>query len=302
MTKLTILGCGSAKPLKGRWPSAQILDIRDRQFLIDCGEGVQIRMQESGVRTNRLGHIFLSHLHADHCLGLVGLLCTWSMLGRTAEVHIHAQPDAERIFKPLLDYFGDGLRFPVLFHSLDPRKHELVYEDRAVEVWSLPLKHRVPCCGYLFKEKPLERHLNREMCDANGVPQAYYNLIKQGADFTRDDGKLIPNSQLTTDPSPSKSYAYCSDTRATKTLLPYLQGVDLLYHEATFPHERIARARQTMHTTAREAAELAQEAQVGQLIIGHYSSSIRDPKILEQEAKAVFPNTLAAHDNMTIEF
>jgi len=293
---LTILGCGSALPTRKNFPSSQLLEIRDKQFLIDCGEGTQIRMSQMGIKTNRLGHIFISHLHGDHCFGLMGLISTYGMLNRTAELHIHAQADLEKIMKPQLEYFCAGLPFDVIFHTINPRKHELIYEDRSVQVFSIPLKHRVPCCGFLFEEKPRDRHIIREMIDFYKIPTWRISKIKQGEDFVTEEGEIIPNEQLSKAGDPPKRFAYCSDTAYSEKIIPIIAEVDCLYHEATFMEDEQVRSKQTEHSTARQAATIALKANVKKLIIGHYSARYINQNELLNEAKAVFENTVLGED------
>ena len=293
---LTILGCGSALPTKKNFPSAQILEIRDKQYLIDCGEGTQIRMRQMGVKTARLGHIFISHLHGDHCFGLIGLISSFGMLNRTADLHIHAQPDLEKMLKPHLMYFCQDLPFDVIFHNINPRKNELIYEDRSIQVFTIPLKHRVPCCGFLFEEKPRERHIIREMIDFYHIPTWRIPRIKQGEDFITEEGEIIPNNQLTTSPEAPKRFAYCSDTAYSEKIIPIIEGVDCLYHEATFMEDEAIRSNQTEHSTARQAGEIARKANVKRLIIGHYSARYNNQNELLVEAKAVFENTVLGED------
>ena len=293
---LTILGCGSALPTKKNFPSAQILEIRDKQYLIDCGEGTQIRMRQMGVKTARLGHIFISHLHGDHCFGLIGLISSFGMLNRTADLHIHAQPDLEKILKPQLMYFCQDLPFDVIFHNINPRKNELIYEDRSIQVFTIPLKHRVPCCGFLFEEKPRDRHIIREMIDFYHIPTWRIPKIKQGEDFITEEGEIIPNNQLTTSPEAPKRFAYCSDTAYSEKIIPMIEGVDCLYHEATFMVDEAIRSNQTEHSTARQAGEIARKANVKKLIIGHYSARYNNQNELLDEAKTVFENTVLGED------
>ena len=293
---LTILGCGSALPTKKNFPSAQILEIRDKQYLIDCGEGTQIRMRQMGVKTARLGHIFVSHLHGDHCFGLIGLISSFGMLNRTADLHIHAQPDLEKILKPQLMYFCQDLPFDVIFHNINPRKNELIYEDRSIHVFTIPLKHRVPCCGFLFEEKPRDRHIIREMIDFYHIPTWRIPKIKQGEDFITEDGEIIPNNQLTVASEAPKRFAYCSDTAYSEKIIPIIEGVDCLYHEATFMEDEVVRSNQTEHSTARQAGEIARKANVKKLIIGHYSARYINQYELLEEAKAVFENTVLGED------
>jgi ribonuclease Z len=293
---LTILGCGSAMPTRKNFPSSQLLEIRDKQFLIDCGEGAQIRMSQMGVKLNRLGHIFISHLHGDHCFGLIGLISTFGMLNRTAELHIHAQPDLEKILQPQLQYFCSDLSFSVIFHSVNPRKHELIYEDRSVSVYSIPLKHRVPCCGFLFEEKPRDRHIIREMIDFYNIPTWRIPKIKQGEDFVTEEGEAIPNTRLTKANDTPKRFAYCSDTAYSEKIIPIIQGVDCLYHEATFMDDEQVRAKQTEHSTAHQAATIALKANVKKLIIGHYSARYINQTALLNEAQSVFKETVLGED------
>lgn len=298
---LTILGCGSALPTRSNFPSSQILEIRDKQYMIDCGEGTQIRMRQMGVRTNRLGHIFISHLHGDHCFGLIGLISTFGMLNRTAELHIHAQADLEKIMKVQLDYFCSDLPFEIIFHHINPKKHELIFEDRSVSVYSIPLKHRVPSCGFLFEEKPKDRHIIREMIDFYNIPTWKILKIKQGDDFVTEDGETISNDQLTTAPEPPKRFAYCSDTAYSEKIISIIEGVDCLYHEATFMEDEAQRAKETFHSTARQAGEIALKANVKQLIIGHYSARYSNRQDLLNETKKVFDNALLGEDMKVYE-
>ncbi len=296
---LTILGCGSSLPTRKNFPSAQILEIRDKQFLIDCGEGTQIRMRQMGVKTNRLGHVFISHLHGDHCFGLIGLISSFGMLNRTADLHIHAQADLEKILEPQLAYFCAELPFKVVFHAINPRKHELIFEDRSVQVFSIPLKHRVPCCGFLFEEKPRDRHIIREMIDFYNIPTWRIPKIKQGEDFITEEGEVISNADLTISSEVPKRFAYCSDTAYSEKIVPIVQGVDCLYHEATFMEDELLRSKQTQHSTARQAAEIAKLANVKKLIIGHYSARYSNQNELLREAQLVFENTILGED-MTV--
>lgn len=293
---VTIFGCGSSLPTRTNFPSCQVLELRNKQFMIDCGEGAQIRMRQMNFRTARLGHIFISHLHGDHCFGLMGLISSWGMLGRTAELHIHAQRDLESLLGAQLRYFCDKMPYSVIFHAIDPARHGLVYEDRTVCVYSLPLKHRVPCCGFLFEEKPQDRHILREMIDAYQIPIAYIPRIKKGEDYVLPDGTRIPNGRLTTPPTPPIRYAYCSDTAYNEDLVPLIQGVDCLYHEATFEEEFLKRAQETQHSTASQAATIARKAGVKKLIIGHFSARHSNQENLLKEARAIFSDTVLGMD------
>jgi len=293
---LTILGCGSAMPTRKNFPSSQLLEIRDKQFLIDCGEGTQIRMCQMGAKANRLGHIFISHLHGDHCFGLMGLISTFGMLNRTAELHIHAQADLEKILRPQLRYFCTDLSFEVVFHTINPKKHELIYEDRSVQVFSIPLKHRVPCCGFLFEEKPRDRHIIRDMIDFYHIPTWRIPKIKQGENFETEDGEIIANDLLTVASELPKRFAYCSDTAYSEKIIPIIAGVDCLYHEATFMDDEMLRSKQTEHSTARQEGTIARKANVKKLIIGHYSARYNNQEALLREAREEFENTVLGED------
>lgn len=295
-----ILGCGSALPTTRHNATSQVVEMRGKLYMIDCGEGTQLQLRRSRLHFSRLGHIFISHLHGDHCFGLIGLISTFGLLGRTAPLHIYGHPDLEATLRPQLNYFCKGLAFEVVFHPIDPRRHELIYEDRSLTVHTLPLNHRIPCCGFLFREKEGMRHIKADMMEFYKVPLFARNLIKAGEDFTTPDGEVIPNDRLTTPADPARSYAYCSDTAYTPSLIPLLQGVDLLYHESTFAQCDEARATETHHCTAAQAATIAAQAGVKQLLIGHYSSRYDNEQQLLDEAKALFPPTRLSNEGLTI--
>lgn len=268
--------------------------------MIDCGEGAQMQMRKSRLKFSRLNHIFISHLHGDHCFGLPGLISTFGMLNRTAELHIHAHKDLETILAPQLDYFCKNLPYKVVFHSIDTTKARIIYEDRSITVESIPLRHRIPCCGFLFSEKQRPNHLLREMIDFYQIPTYELNRIKNGADYLTPDGVTIPNNRLTTPAAPPRKYAYCSDTIYKEDIVGQIQGVDLLFHEATFAQSEIARAKETFHTTARQAAEIAKKADVKQLMIGHFSARYEDENILLEEASEIFSKCILAKENLCI--
>lgn len=297
---LNILGCGSALPTTKHNLSSQVLNLRDKLYMIDCGEGTQLQFRKFKLNFNRLGHIFLSHLHGDHCFGLPGLISTLGLLGRTADLHIHAQADAEKVFQPALNYFCKELPYKVFFHAFNPYQSELILEDRTLTVHSIPLKHRVPTTGFLFSEKPKSRHIVRDMCDFHKVPVYKLNDIKAGLDFITEEGETIPNNILTRPAAPPKRFAYCSDTAYNEKIIPIIEGVDLLYHEATFSHEHIARAKETFHSSAKQAASIAKEAKAKKLIIGHFSARYPDENILLNEAREIFPDTILAKEGLTL--
>ena len=300
--KLSIIGSGSALPTKSNFPTSQLLELRNKQFLIDCGEGTQIRMRQMGLKNSHLGHIFISHLHGDHCFGLMGLISTFGMLNHTSDIQIHAHPDLEKLMQPQLKYFCEGLPFQVLFQPFNPSVNEIIYEDRTIQVSSIPLKHRVPCSGFLFEEKTGDRHIIRDMIDFYKVPVWKIGKIKQGEDFTTEEDEIIPNDLLTLPPTPPIRYAYCSDTAYSEKIIPIIEGVDLLYHEATFMEDELYRARATQHSTARQAAEIAKKANVKRLIIGHYSARYNHKTALLNEARQVFERTELGEDMTSYEF
>lgn len=297
---INILGCGSALPTTRHLATSQIVDLRDKLYMIDCGEGTQVQMRRMRVRFGRLAHIFISHLHGDHCFGLPGLISTLGMLGRTGELVVHGPKEVETYLRPVMDLFCRGMEFEVRFNPVDTRSHSLVMEDRSLSVYSIPLKHRIPTCGYLFAEKPKEAHIIREMTDFYQVPVRCMKDIKQGQDYVPPEGEVVPNSRLTRPAAPPKRYAFCSDTAYNRSIIPIIEGADLLYHEATFAECDLARAKETFHSTARQAAEIARDAHVKRLVIGHYSARYEDLSELHREAEAVFPGTILGNEGTVI--
>ena len=297
---INILGCGSALPTTRHLATSQIVDLRDKLYMIDCGEGTQVQMRRMRVRFGRLAHIFISHLHGDHCFGLPGLISTLGMLGRTGELVVHGPKEVETYLRPVMDLFCRGMEFEVRFNPVDTRSHSLVMEDRSLSVYSIPLKHRIPTCGYLFAEKPKEAHIIREMTDFYQVPVRCMKDIKQGQDYVTPEGEVVPNSRLTRPAAPPKRYAFCSDTAYNRSIIPIIEGADLLYHEATFAECDLARAKETFHSTARQAAEIARDAHVKRLVVGHYSARYEDLSELHREAEAVFPGTILGNEGTVI--
>lgn len=295
-----ILGCGSALPTTRHLPSSQIVRLREKLFMVDCGEGTQLQMRRGRIRFNRLNHIFITHAHGDHCFGLPGLISTLGMLGRIGDLLVYGPAEVNDYLTSMLAQFCNHLPYKVVFREVDPHKHELIMEDRSIEVYSIPLKHRIPCCGYLFREKQKEAHIIREMIDFYQVPVRKIKDIKQGADFVTPDGTVVPNARLTRSAVRPKSFAYCSDTTYSEDIIPLIEGVDLLYHEATFAEEDLVRSKETYHSTARQAAEIARQAKVKKLVIGHYSARYDDMTPLLTEAQAVFPDTIAGNEGMVI--
>ena len=298
--ELHILGCGSALPTTRHFATSQVVNLRDKLFMIDCGEGAQMQLRKSRLKFSRLNHIFISHLHGDHCFGLMGLISTFGLLGRTAELHIHSPKGLEELLTPMLNFFCHTLAYKVIFHEFDTRQTSVVYEDRSMTVTTIPLQHRIPCCGFLFAEKARPNHIIRDMVDFYKVPVYELNRIKNGSDYVTPEGEVIANRRLTRPSDPPRKYAYCSDTIFRPEIVEQLSGVDLLFHEATFAESELARAKETYHTTAAQAARIALEAGVRQLVIGHFSARYEDESILLKEASAVFPNTILAKENLCI--
>lgn len=296
-----ILGCGSALPTTRHLATSQVINIREKLFMIDCGEGAQVQLRKSRLKFSRLNHIFISHLHGDHCFGLMGLISTFGMLERTANLHIHCHADLQRILEPQIEFFCKGMPYNVVFELFNPGEQAVIYDDRSVSVETIPLRHRVPCCGFLFREKPTPNHIRRDMIDFYQIPTYLINRIKNGEDYVLEDGTVIPNARLTTPSDPPRSYAYCSDTCYLPRICEQIKGCDLLFHEATFATADAKRAKETFHTTAPQAAEIAKAAQVKKLVIGHYSARYEDESILLKEASEVFPQTILAQENLRIE-
>ena len=232
--ELHILGCGSALPTTRHFATSQVVNVRDKLYMIDCGEGSQLQFRKSRLKFSRLNHIFISHLHGDHCFGLLGLISTLNLLGRTAELHIHSPKGLEALFVPMLSFFCRQMTYQVLSHEFETKEPGMIYEDRSLTVTTIPLRHRMPCCGFLFAEKQRPNHIIREMVDFYEVPVYELNRIKNGEDYVTPEGKIVSNSLLTRPSDPPRSYAYCSDTIYMPEIAEQIKGVDLLFHEATF--------------------------------------------------------------------
>lgn len=300
--RVQILGSSSAIPLSGRNPTAQFVTIASRHFLVDCGEGTQIQLRRNRIGFSRIEHILISHLHGDHFYGLVPLLSTLHLLDRHKEVHIYGPPELEKGIYDQLALSHSKLRFPIVFHPLNMKESALIYEDKGITVHSFPLKHSLPCCGFFFQEKPKPRKFIKEALEKYSIPNAEIRQIKQGADWEDENGNIISNDELTTNPPPSLSYAFCTDTKPIKELPQLLPGApNLLYHEATFTEELKDRAKQTKHSTAKQAAEIAQLIGAKHLIIGHFSVRYDDFDELLLEAQAVFPKTHVALEKTTFK-
>jgi ribonuclease Z len=298
--ELTILGCGSATPTLERNPSAQLLSLPGADIMIDCGEGTQLQLLKFKVKLTRIKAVFISHLHGDHYLGLPGFLSTMHLLGRKNSLTVFGPPELEELVRFQLRVSQTTLNYPLEFKATNPEKKELLLEIAGFTIYSFPLKHRIPCTGFLFVQNPLSRHLIPEQIEFHQIPVHTFKSIQQGSDYTKPDGTVIGNKQLTRDAHKTISYAYCSDTAPFPELIPHIKGVDWLYHEATFLHDLKNRAIDTFHSTALDAGNVALKAGVKNLIIGHYSSRYKEVQQLEFEASSVFANVSGAFDGMKI--
>lgn len=292
--ELITLGTGAALPARGRYPTAQLLLVHEEPYLIDCGEGTQERLRAAGASFMRIGHAFISHLHGDHYLGLMGLLSSMHLMGRTRRFHVHGPPPLKEVIDVQLRASQTYLRYPLEFHALEPVNGKVAWQDDRVKVTLLALRHRIPCTGFVFEETPAPRPLRKEVVAR--IPAHLRNRIKAGEDLALPDGGVVPNAELTLAPPPPRRYAYCSDTAYAPELLPHIQGADLLYHEATFTRQLAKRAKETMHSTAEEAATMARDAGVGRLLLGHFSSRYKTTDRLLAEARAIFPGAEVSED------
>ncbi|WP_370897959.1 ribonuclease Z [Chryseobacterium gossypii] len=291
-TYLTILGFNSAIPTINSSPTAQLLEMEERHFLIDCGEGTQVQLRKAKAKFSRINHIFISHLHGDHCFGLPGLIASFRLLGRETPLHVYGPKGIKNMLETIFTITETHRGFEVIYHELDKDYSEKIYEDSRVGVYTIPLDHRIYCNGYLFREKPKDRHLNmKEIAKYDEIEICDYHNLKAGKDFVLSDGYILKNEVLTLDPAPSVSYAFCSDTRYLESVIPIVKGATVLYHESTFLHDLKEMADYTGHSTALEAATIARKAEVGKLILGHFSNRYADLTVFTDEARNVFPNT-----------
>lgn len=298
--QITILGCGSAMPTTYRNPTSQLIEVNEKLFMIDCGEGTQLQMRKQKAKMTKLHSIFISHLHGDHVFGLPGLLSTLSLMDRGGELNIYAHKELELFLEPFIKYFGNQLSYKINHIHINPHTHETIFENNSIKISSFPLKHRIHTNGFIIEEKEAPLHMKGDMIDFYKIPFSKIKDIKLGADFITEDGRIIKNELLTTPPSPPRKYAYCSDTAYSPAIIPFIKNADVLYHEATFEEADLARAKKTYHSTARQAAEIAKQAEVKKLVIGHYSSRYIDLTNLHNEAKSVFENTELAFEGMKI--
>jgi len=299
--KLTILGTSSALPTSERYPSAHVLNARERLFLIDCGEGTQMQLRRNKIRFSKINHVFISHLHGDHVFGLLGLLSSLNLMGRKDVLHLYAPENYRQILHSHLQDFDINLSFEIDFIALSGKDPIQILNDKYLTATAFPLKHRVPTFGFLFAEKSSERTIVKEMIDKYKIPVVRIPAIKKGEDFVTPEGVIIPNDEITLPPEKPLSYAYCSDTRYFKKLASYIRDVTLLYHEATFDKSKTELAYTTGHSTTVDAATTALDARAGALLIGHFSSRYRNNSLLVEEARSIFPRTYAAMEGMIFD-
>lgn len=300
--KLTILGCYAATPRTFTNPTSQVLEIKNRLFLIDCGEGTQVQLRKNKLKFSKINHVFISHLHGDHFFGLIGLISTFALLGRTTDLHIYGPKGIKEIIDLQLKLSNSWTNYQLFFHELESKESVIVYEDDKVIVKTIPLKHRVYTNGFLFQEKIGERRLDLNAVHDYEINTCYYQNIKNGKDITLEDGRIIANDKLSFDPILSLSYAFCSDTKYNENIIPLIENVTVLYHESTFLQSEETLAQKTMHSTAKEAAKIALKANVKQLILGHYSTRYDSIDLFKKEAETIFKEVLLADDGKSFEF
>ncbi|GAA4882008.1 ribonuclease Z [Flaviramulus aquimarinus] len=300
--KLSILGCYSATPRALNNTTSQVLEIKNHMFLIDCGEGTQVQLRKHKIKFNRIKHIFISHLHGDHFFGLVGLISTFRLLTRETDLHVYGPKGIKEVVTLQMKLADSWTNYNLYFHELTSKKSELIFEDDKVEVHTIPLKHRIYTNGYLFKEKQGDRKLNISAVEEANINVAYYRKLKQGFDVVNEDGLTIKNDTVTQAGPKPKSYAFCSDTMYKEDIVPIIKNVDVLYHESTFLEQHAHLAGKTKHSTAKEAARIAIQANVDTLLLGHYSTRYDGLNAFKQEAQAVFKNVELTEDGKTFEF
>ncbi len=298
---VTILGSSSALPTSRRFPTSQVVRLDEQLFMIDCGEGAQMQLRKMKFKIGRINHIFISHLHGDHIYGLPGLISSMALYGKKGELHIHAHSDLQQMMEGMMKFMNDLSELKVKYHPLNFRRNSVIYEDKKIKVTSFPLKHRISCCGFHFQELPSDLHLDKQALVRYEIPVSQRLNIKSGADLVLSDGTVIPNSEITIPARPPRSYAFCTDTIFIDEIIPIIEGVDLLYHEATFAADLKDLAKKTFHATSVQAAEIARLAHVKKLLIGHFSSRYKDVTPLVIEARTIFPETYAANDGDCIE-
>ena len=300
--KLTVLGCYAATPRTITNPTSQVLEMKNRLFLIDCGEGTQVQLRKNKIKFSKINHIFISHLHGDHCYGLIGLVSTFMLLNRENDLHIYGPQGIKEIIRLQLKLSNSWPVFKLFFHELTSTESEVIFEDEKVIVKTIPLKHRIYTNGFLFQEKTGERKLDINAVQEYEIETCYFQNIKNGKDITLEDGTTISNHLLSHNPVPPKSYAFCSDTIFDESIAPIIENVDVLYHESTFLDSEEHLSEKTMHSTAKQAARIALKAKVSTLILGHYSTRYDSIELFKTEAQTIFPNVLLADDGKSFTF
>ncbi|MBP6827060.1 MAG: ribonuclease Z [Saprospiraceae bacterium] len=299
--QLTILGTSSGGPFHGRHYTSQVLQVDNQLFLIDCGEGTQMQLFHSRIKFDRCNHIFISHLHGDHVFGLLGLLTNWCLKKRTARLHLFSPPGLREWVETTARLCRIHFPYPIDFQEVDASVSAKIFENSKVEVWSIPLNHRIETSGWLFREKVRPRNIRPDKIDEYGIHYSLMPGIKSGNGLLLPDGRLIPNEELTLAPKPPRAYAFCSDTAPSEAVISAVEGVDLLYHEATFTNEHAAEAAISFHSTAKQAADIARQAGVGRLILGHFSGRYENTGQHLAEAQSVFPETFIAEEGGVVE-
>lgn len=298
--EITILGCGAATPTGRHLPSSQLVNLHDKLFLMDCGEGTQIQLRKSKVKIQRIQHIFISHLHGDHYLGLIGLISSMHLLGRKNTLHIYGPPELKELIDLNLRVSQTYLEYPLQIHPVEGPENRVIFEDKTLEVYAFPLKHRIPCHGFLFREKEKAPKVRKDIIREFRLIPSQILALKRREDIDLGDGRMLTSREACIEPEVPRSYAYCSDTMYWETLVPFIEKCDVLYHESTFLDNESDRAKATFHSTARQAAKIAEKARAGKLILGHYSSRYNSEEEFVAEAKTVFANVIAADEGMVI--
>jgi len=300
--KITVLGCYAATPRTFNNPTSQVLEMQNRFFLLDCGEGTQVQLRKQKIKFSKINHIFISHLHGDHVFGLVGLVTTFAMLGRKTELHIYGPKGIQEMIRTTLRLSGSFVSYDLCFQELESTESQIIFEDKKVVVKTIPLKHRIYTNGYLFQEKTKPRKLNIEKIKHYPIDKCYFQNIKNGKDIILNNGQIIANSEITFDPEEPKKYAFCSDTIYNEAIVPIIKDVDVLYHESTFLEKDKQYTEKTMHSTAKQAAEIALKANAKNLILGHYSTRYININTFKTEAQEVFKNVFLADDGREFVF
>lgn len=296
---LTVLGCSSATPAYGRHPTAQILNVNGRFFLLDCGEATQMQLRRFNFKIQKIDFVFISHLHGDHYLGLFGLLSSMHLFHREKELQLFGPPELMDVLNLQLEVANTRLMFPIKFYALTNNPNEIIYEDKTITVTSVPMNHRIPCYGFVFREKPKQRKIKKEAIQTYNITFADINRIKNGKDFYTEEGEIIPNNEITEEPTPAVTFVFCSDTLYDEKIIPYIENADLLYYEATFMDDLKKTAHEKYHATTIEAATMAQKSNAKKMLIGHYSARYEDLTPLLTETQGVFKNTVLAEEGCT---